>query len=147
MANVGADYINVAVIGFRDSFDRVSKIRNPVIKYTMMLEIVRSALNISSKMSIVEINEAIKEHENIITDLRMQQGTISQGNKLRDEDSGRDLISEISLMEKELNTKKDIVKIFSTLNLDIDDELGQMSEYIQGSMSKHVEDDSSDYDN
>ena len=138
--------MSVAITGFKASFDRVSKIKDPVIKYTMMLEIVRSVLNISSKVSIVEMSEAIEEHANIITEKRMQQDRIGQGNKVRGDNSGKDLSSKILRMEKELNSKKEIVQIFSTLNVNIDEELGQISEYIQGSMSKHEEDDFSDYD-
>jgi hypothetical protein len=146
MTDSNIQYMSVAITGFKASFDRVSKIKDPVIKYTMMLEIVRSVLNISSKVSIVEMSEAIEEHENIITEKRMQQDRIGQGNKVRGDNSGKDLSSKILRMEKELNSKKEIVQIFSTLNVNIDEELGQISEYIQGSMSKHEEDDFSDYD-
>ena len=145
MSGPNMEYVNVAIKGFEASIDRVSKIKDPIIKHTMMLEVVRSLLDISVKLSTAGMNGGIEEHENNIAEKRMQQDRIKQKDTVKDNKSGNDLFTKIVRMEKDLDTKKEIVQVFNKINETIDGELDQISKYIQESGPKYEDDDNSAY--
>ncbi len=145
MSRPNMEYVRVATKGFENSIDRVSKIKDPIIKHTMMLEVVRSILDISVKLSMTGMNEDIEGQEKDISEKRMQHERTTQKDTIKDNKSGKDFFTRIARMEKDINTKKEIVQIFNMINEKIDGELDKMSSYIQESGLKD-EDDNSAYD-
>lgn len=153
MPNPNIEYINPVLKGFKTSLERVSNIKDPNIKHTMMLEIVRSILDISVKLSIADFNEDIEKREVDITEERMRQERTKRKDQQKDQQTeigkdgnknGDNIFENIVNMEKDLKTTREIVENFGIINQKIGEELDQMSKYIQESELKYDDEDDDD---
>ena len=150
MSKSNIEYIKIAIDEVNISIDRVAGIKDPNIKHTMRLEIIRSVFDISMKLSITKMNEEIEEDEKIVVEKKMQRerikpnDTVKDNNKDNNKDNkdSDDLSSEIVHIKKDLDTKNEIVRNLNTMNQKIDYNLNQISKYIQESELKCNDDDS-----